>query len=180
MPIRRDYTGKKYHKLRMITQTRPGGAGVGTTWLAECECGNTKEVIAKDVVRGRVKSCGKCPEDITLLESGVPRNGPRNATERRLLGRYVRKSFREGVTWALSIEQLRGLLGNECFMCGVAANECSLELVKWAKQGDYTLENVIACCPECIDVLGKAKVADRLTHITVIYHHLQKHLTTNK
>lgn len=52
-----DLTGQHFGRLTVIEQygfTKHGNA----TWLCRCDCGNTKVVVAGEIRRGNVKSCG--------------------------------------------------------------------------------------------------------------------------
>jgi len=57
-----DLVGQKFGKLIVIKQTemkrKKSGKTVGACWLCQCDCGNTRIVIANNLRAGRVKSCG--------------------------------------------------------------------------------------------------------------------------
>lgn len=60
------HEGDKYGKLTVIRQTKSDKFG-NAKWLCECECGNQIEVIAHNLRKGIVKSCG-CLNRITEEE----------------------------------------------------------------------------------------------------------------
>lgn len=47
-----DLMGRKFGKLTVIKRINT------RRWLCECECGNQKEAVTSDLVRGNAKSCG--------------------------------------------------------------------------------------------------------------------------
>ena len=58
-----DLTGKRFGKLVAIEYvedfyTTPDGLYNLGGWLCECDCGNKKIVLAKNLKSGRTKSCG--------------------------------------------------------------------------------------------------------------------------
>ena len=56
-----DLTGKKFGKLKVIERLDNDKNG-NATWLCLCDCGRTSKVTATSLLRGRTKSCGKCPK----------------------------------------------------------------------------------------------------------------------
>lgn len=53
----KDITGQRFTKLVAVRRLGRHPRG-GFVWLCQCDCGNTKEVITKDLGYGSVKSCG--------------------------------------------------------------------------------------------------------------------------
>lgn len=50
-----DLTGQKFGRLTAIEPIRKSGR---ILWVCECECGNTKQILAINLTRGFTKSCG--------------------------------------------------------------------------------------------------------------------------
>lgn len=86
--IKEDLTGNKYGMLTVIEEAERDKNG--RRWLCECECGNKKIILGKNLKKGNTKSCGclkaKNPnarKDLTgqkfgkLLVLGEPYSGPR-------------------------------------------------------------------------------------------------------
>lgn len=86
--IKEDLTGNKYGMLTVIKEAERDKNG--RRWLCECECGNKKIILGKNLKKGNTKSCGclkaKNPnarKDLTgqkfgkLLVLGEPYSGPR-------------------------------------------------------------------------------------------------------
>ena len=56
MPAAIDITGQRFGRLTAIKRT--GTRSGHSLWLCECDCGNTVEVSANSLKRGRTRSCG--------------------------------------------------------------------------------------------------------------------------
>ena len=57
MPKIKDITGQKFGMLTALRHTGTNKNG-NTLWLCYCDCGNSKEIIAKSMIAGRIISCG--------------------------------------------------------------------------------------------------------------------------
>ncbi|MCL2110975.1 MAG: hypothetical protein FWH32_01715 [Clostridiales bacterium] len=55
--MEKNITGKTFGRLKAIRPTgkRKNGTAV---WLCECECGESKEVVANSLISGNTRSCG--------------------------------------------------------------------------------------------------------------------------
>ena len=49
--------GQKFGRLTVIKRSRTDKFG-HILWLCKCECGNEKEVISSNLIRGYTQSCG--------------------------------------------------------------------------------------------------------------------------
>lgn len=57
LPVRiKDETGNVYGKLTVLEYVPSGG---GTRWKCQCECGNIRDVLGKELRSGHVKSCSR-------------------------------------------------------------------------------------------------------------------------
>ena len=54
--VAEDLTGKVYGYLTVLKRVENKNGR--TCWLCRCECGKEKEVMARDLKAGKVKSCG--------------------------------------------------------------------------------------------------------------------------
>lgn len=54
----RDLTGQRFGKLTVLAPTEKRIDGGSVVWKCRCGCGNTAEVSAGRLVRGKVRSCG--------------------------------------------------------------------------------------------------------------------------
>jgi len=55
---KRDLRGKKFGHLTVIEPSQKRNSG-NVTWLCHCDCGNTRLAHTCNLVRGRIKSCGR-------------------------------------------------------------------------------------------------------------------------
>lgn len=53
-----DLTGQRFGKLTALNPTDKRMDQGSVVWLCRCDCGNLKEVSARRLIRGKVKSCG--------------------------------------------------------------------------------------------------------------------------
>lgn len=54
----RDLTGQRFGKLVVLSPTQKRMDSGSIVWRCQCECGNTAEVSARRLVRGKARSCG--------------------------------------------------------------------------------------------------------------------------
>lgn len=69
-----DITNQKFGKLTAIEKSPNKSKDGRTQWVCKCECGNTTEIIYKNLKSGNSKSCGKCVvnvKDITGEKYGM-------------------------------------------------------------------------------------------------------------
>lgn len=57
-PRELDLTGQRFGKLTVLCRTEKRMDQGSVVWCCQCECGNTAEVSASRLVRGKVRSCG--------------------------------------------------------------------------------------------------------------------------
>lgn len=145
----RDYTGHKYNKLTLLHPIGPGGGTKGHLWTAACECGNTRQVHARDVAAGRIKSCGKCSKGLTPPRGGYRARNAEEARLRRLLNRTAKEALRKGVPFALSLNDIQALNLDKCSLCAsyLQIGTLRLEIVDHVE--GYTVSNTKALCPIC-------------------------------
>lgn len=148
----RDYKGLKFKKLVLISDMGPGGGTVGRKWLAQCDCGNTLEVVGKNVAAGRLGSCGKCPGSLGIPEK--PRGGYRARTAeeaklRRLIIRTSKEAVRRNEKFALTGSDIQTLDLTKCHCCGRDLQIHTMSLASVVPGQGYTVLNVRPICPRC-------------------------------
>lgn len=52
-----DLTGKKFNRLEVVKRNG-SSKDKRAVWLCKCDCGNFKNVVGKDIISGKTKSCG--------------------------------------------------------------------------------------------------------------------------
>lgn len=187
MARHRDHTGIKYGHLTLISYLRPGGQGVGAVWMALCDCGKDREVLVKEVMRGRVKTCGSCHlrrELISPKAKGKDQNLWANSYR---YSKYLAEARRRKQPWALTVDQFSEITARICGYCGaqptlkqvsrqnttrLPCNEVDLMVPTLG----YTLENSVACCGTCQGMKGRMSVDKFLDKSLAIYRHIAHRL----
>ena len=169
-----DHTGKKYGHLTLLEKIRPGGHGVGAVWKAQCDCGSTREVLAKDVVAGRVRSCGKCSYSKILRTSTPTRNSSQNRKLKKGYERLVRNCLTRRVACTISYEEYSQILSQNCTYCSKSASE-GVPKVGLVRVGvGYTPGNVLPCCTDCKKLQGDYNSSEFLDIVIRIYNRIQQ------
>jgi hypothetical protein len=167
----RDYSGMRFNKLTLLTRIGDGGPGKGALWLAECQCGRTRELVGKDVARGKIRSCGKCRGE---LDKPAERPRPRTAAERRSYYLAARKAVREGSKWALTYSEFKEIADRGCLIC----REAPLVPLMWDPVGGYSPGNVTLLCRICNRHRGNSNLRDFLEYIEFAHANLVR-ITNN-
>lgn len=180
MPAKINYSGQKYGHLTLLSYSRPGGAQVGAYWLTKCDCGEVKEVIAKDIVKGRIKTCGKCQYHRDLIQKGTDESRKKSMAYRKspsgmeighrhLYKTYCENAAHRGYSWNLSQEDFLKLTKGNCHYCNTPPSK------EFKRQGrryyilyngidrvdnslGYTLQNCVSCCTDCRRMKGTYSV----------------------
>lgn len=170
----RDYKGLKFHKLTLLSDVGPGGGTHGRIWMAACECGNALEVYAKDVAASRVRSCGKCPEVLDNRRGGYRARSADEARLRKLLKRTARKALRQGIPFALNLNDIMYIAPAQCTICPeqLIPSTMSLEIVHPA-QG-YTVGNIRPVCRICKKHMAGDKLMEYLKYLDSVINYLTK------
>lgn len=179
MANRRDYTGKKYGHLTLLQFSRGRGGGRHALWVARCDCGTVKEVIAKEVERGTTKTCGKCQyhQGLLVARRGQTRGGTSiPAAQRFLYGRYVYSAHKRGHEWGLEPTQFLNLTTQDCAYCGDAPGKkvrnSQLEyngIDRIDNEKGYTLDNSVPCCSACNKMKGSYSAPEFIEKVIKIY-----------
>lgn len=151
-----DLTGKRFHKLTVIRfhdyykKSR--------RWECFCDCGKTVFVPAGELIAGRRISCG------------CERFTPGNNTTYRYNSKQVftntkAGALKRGYTLSITFEDFVELMANECFYCG--GQTSGLDRIN--NQGNYTLDNLVACCAKCNRMKGVLNQAEFLEQVRRIY-----------
>ncbi len=135
------YKGKKFNKLEMLYKSRSGGANIGILWIAQCDCGNLLEVVAKDVRAGRRKSCGNCHTRLGIQPVVHPIPKGRRAEYRRL----VREAGGPGPHLEISISDFNALIGKRCLICAKQGGQLYWTSLKCERIS----QNLCTLCDTC-------------------------------
>lgn len=183
MPIQRNYTGCKFNHLTLLRRVKEGGQGVGAIWMAQCDCGNEREVIARRVVHGQVRSCGKCQYARDLALPGRQQGAQLRVAERKLFNRYIAKATAKRLKWELSPEQFRELIGGLCAYCGqgpdrvVHSTKLKYNGIDRVYGADgYTRANCTPACSTCRSLKGDLNAREFLDIVMNIATHMVERL----
>lgn len=187
-----DHTGQKYHHLTMLYPTRSGGGGVGMFWMAQCDCGTTKEIRGSEAKKGYIKTCGKCQYHSQLLTEASKKSGLNRNSKRPMWEAYVRcagDAARRGYEWKLTPEQFEEIVTKNCTYCQAAPKEYCRKTRKGKGQGlklvrngidrvnnqiGYTLDNCVPCCGICNRMKGTMGIIDFARQIVTMSDILKK------
>jgi hypothetical protein len=144
-----------------------------------CTCGNTKKILAGNVLSSSVKSCG-CKK-YQLLHAANKlhfENNSNKSVEKRMYSNYKC----HGKDFELSFEEFTSLVSQDCKYCGTKPEQdrfsknrkLSLKLNGIDRVDSsigYTLDNCVPCCSTCNGMKSDLPVGQFLTHINKIFKH---------
>jgi hypothetical protein len=151
-----------------------------TFWRCQCECGKVVLKPTSHLRSGHSRSCG-CLHDETLAA---------NSEKRRLVDSAYRRSFRSyignararKVTFEMTYDQFRSLVGQDCHYCGeppgrrvwrheeVAANGVD----RLNNDKGYVAGNMVPCCAWCNRAKQQLSAAEFAERIAKAYRHLHR------
>lgn len=196
---RKNHEGKKYHHLTMLKPVRSGGAGKGMYWLAQCDCGTTREVRASEAALGYVKTCGKCQYHLALVQGAGAKGGHkfsqnhgRNRGLREQERRYMYSAMKRSIPWHLTPREFEHIVKQPCTYCQAEPREYKARLKKGKgrqvsalmngidridSSKGYTLDNCISCCTTCNRMKLDLPIADfikQCTKVSVLFDKYMK------
>lgn len=175
--ILKDLTGKHFGNLTVLgrASSRINHGQKKTYWLCKCKCGNEKEVLSSNLLRGNSKSCS-CLSIIAskkrALSSGI-------AAQRALFGKYKCAAMKRKLPFELDINSFVSLCKQRCFYCGsdpsqIAKTKC--DTGRFIYNGIDRIDNLQGyisknCVPSCC-ICNKMKLtmsqADFIRHVNLI------------
>jgi hypothetical protein len=162
-----DYTGKTSGKLTLVAYRRPGGKGVGAIWTAVCECGNTRDVIGRMVIAGRIRSCGDCK----LPPTNIPKvTKDLSYRFRRSLSYMVAKYTRLGIRWGIDYQEYRKVLGKNCTLCREPMTVGRVGVAHVQPCTELTPGNISPVCRQCLPHMRGLSLGEYLDNC---YTHLE-------
>ena len=144
-----------------------------------CTCGNTKRIMAGNVINGTTKSCGCKKYELLHAANKIHfESKPNESVEKRFYGGYKR----HGKHFELSFEEFKTLAKQNCHYCGVPPErERSSKDRKYTLKLNgvdrvdnlvgYVLSNCVPCCSTCNGMKSDLPVGQFLTHINKIFKH---------
>lgn len=146
-----DYSGRKFAHLTMHIYLRPGGSGRGAVWLAQCDCGKMIETLAREVARGKRRSCGKCQYSRKLRSLA---RGLKLTPERRAYGRQAQVAIARGEKWDISPGDFAAVRSDKCCVCHIPDPGPGRQVVLLDSMGSWSKENLVLLCRECNRMRG--------------------------
>lgn len=148
----KDLTGQLFGKLTAISPVGKDKHGQ-YKWLCSCECGNTKEALMGNLVRGRTLTCGCSGKRYQRRPDG-------EAAFTEVYGRYRAGARTRGYDFNLTEEEFRELAENLCHYCGAEkTNKASTfkstgfyhynGIDRKDNTKGYSVENCVPCCYVC-------------------------------
>ncbi|EAE6206487.1 AP2 domain-containing protein, partial [Listeria monocytogenes] len=107
-----DLTGKKFRRLTVKEFVRSENGNA--LWKCVCVCGNEKEVLAHNLKRGHVRSCGCLSEDTGRKYADKnlrSETAQKNALKRKLEVDAVDGTMKSALTRSLSARNKSGIKG---------------------------------------------------------------------
>lgn len=172
-----DLTNEKYGHLTILGRM-DGRRG----WcLAKCDCGNVKEVRAKYVRAGRVKTCGKCELGRRLMASSGPKRAKGQKAVSMLYNRYVRQEVERGSTHLLEFDVYARKITEKCVFCGRDPLQRKKgpripyhQLYNSSTSQVVTDDSWVACCNTCRRWIGQGNYMDFLGHVYKIVQNIER------
>lgn len=147
--------GDVFYKFTLIRRIKEK-----SSWLAQCECGNTRLVRSGDFRLGRRKTCG-CDKRHSKSHKIKPNN---YALIRKVYRTYKNDAKKRSLLFGLSFEEVSKLIKQECHYCGTidsctVSDKRGLEanhryfkyngIDRVNNEIGYFIENCVPCCNIC-------------------------------
>lgn len=173
MPAKKDLTGKKFGKLKVLEFSHSQKMGNYTfrMWKVRCDCGTLKTVKGAHLMSGDTKSCG-CYNKAHLA--------PGEASMNTLISNYKRHAKNRNLDWGLSKEEVRKVTKLNCYYCGSEPKQearnkrCNgtyiyngIDRVDNSK--GYFLDNCVPCCGVCNRLKSDMSYTEFKQHIQKIW-----------
>jgi hypothetical protein len=177
MPSRLNLIGRRYGHL-VVTglgeQRRTSGDNSVVTWVAQCDCGKTRQVDAANLRNGGTTSCGSengCEYARKHLKTPKERT---DAHLRRIWLHYFHRAKRKRITFTLTQDEIETVVFLDCWYCGAPpSNRTVFGLYSGIDRIDnnlgYVIDNVRPCCYLCNTIKGQLTFDDLKEHIVKLY-----------
>jgi hypothetical protein len=179
--------GERFYKLVVIKRSEKKEKGNLSFYECKCDCGKTSMVRGSALRSGQTRSCG-CYKKEANEKNRLPVG---EASLNSLETIYKRGAKRRGIYYALSREEFRYLVSQDCHWCGERpksynpyynrkTNEKKIGITdNWAKKQEifingidrvdnnigYVLNNCVPCCTKCNEMKMDKTVSEFLNHI---------------
>lgn len=188
---RKDLTGEKFGRLKpikivdiRITKSSPYG---DARWECICDCGKTKVISARTLLKKVTKSCG-------CLRAELSRKPPGDATRNSLYCSYRSTAKKRNLCFELSREEFYKIISGNCEYCNspptrrFSQHKATKMSKEWLEKSaifrngvdrkdnkiGYTLKNCVSCCKDCNEMKHVRDITYFIEHINKIYNHMNK------
>ena len=158
--------GKRFHKLivlesagsRIYVYNNGRTKDIRDQFLCQCDCGNTKLAVGRDLISGHTRSCGCLAKSITKISGGrrkLPNHGSNINT---IFKNYQQSAMLTKREWALTKEQFIKLITAACHYCGSPPANTQKRFDKDFRYSGidrtnnnlgYIINNCVSCCRTC-------------------------------
>jgi len=166
-----DIKGKKYNKLTPLVYLGE------SRWRCICDCGGIVKVESYNIIHGRTKSCGCLLKEHTR-NLNLKKWGESAFTHIYLA--YKKGAEYRDLTFNLSKDEVRNLVGKPCHYCGALPNN---EMKSRFNSGSYyyngidrinsnfgyELTNVVPCCWKCNEAKKARDYKEFISWIRQVY-----------
>lgn len=173
-----DITNSKFgHLLALERVASPRSRAA--RYLFQCDCGNKKEIDARNVTTGRTRTCGKCQLFSKIKSESATQKARVNRQYMSLYRKDMAQAVRDGIQWSIGPDKYLELIHQPCHLCGspptlrnkrknVRGNYINLV----GSAGYYQQDNVYVSCLECTRAFGKVSISQILEQIRKVFHYL--------
>lgn len=190
--------GQTFNHLTVIAKSDhiavgSNGVKLGPTWVCQCVCGNTREVLNKHLKNGSTVSCGcmrKVSSRIGSLAAAKKKSKGTdwvNSAAKKKFTAFEQKCIIRGKKTSLTQDQFKTLVTSNCQYCGKKPmldpkdRNMSTKDLNGVDRVDssigYLIDNCVPCCKYCNYAKNDMTVEEFKAHITAIYNNLNKSTT---
>lgn len=164
------------------------GHSMGTVWLCECICGNTREVLNKHLKNGSTSSCGCKRVANARIGSAAAAKKKTNKTNwvdsvvRIKKSLYIKRARRDNKIFDLTLDQFQTLVTGTCIYCGVKprldpkdrnmSHKDLLGIDRVDSAQGYVVDNCVSCCKTCNYAKAEQTVQEFKDWVKRVNNHL--------
>jgi hypothetical protein len=140
-----------------------------------------KEVRAKYLTAGRIKTCGKCELGRRLMATGGKSRAKGEKAVSLLYNRYIKQEMEGGSTYILDVSEFTNKIQENCTFCGRSPLQRKKgpkipyhSIVPLVRGQVVTAKDLIACCNKCERWKGSSNYLEFLEHVYNIVRNVEQ------
>lgn len=147
LAVKKDLTGKRFGRLLVIKEV--GRKWKETSWLCQCDCGNTLITTVGSLMSDNTQSCGCLRLD--RLREKIITHGLSKTKEYRSHRDRKRRILSKGLDkhWTLEMEVCLKRLFISCVICGSKERLCVDHVYPLSKGNGLRPGNAVILCTHC-------------------------------